>query len=266
MSRAMQSKIVNGVTLREDPAREPCFKVVQSDDEMVSIDDIQSSAGQRERLHRHMNNEIGSIEIAAQSLADFPDAPWELRMELARQTYDETRHVTLLHQRLVELGGSKGEFPVGNFEWSVTTMQDNLAARLAIQNRTFEAGEMDLLGRLCKLWRSIGDDKTANILEGILADEIGHVRFANRWIKKMVREDGKLMLKIARAMHFLAEANAASKLSNEGRVAKITDRIQKKAPEHVNIDDRRIAEFSDSEINEILRQSGLRSVTEVVND
>ena len=32
-------------------------------------------------------------------------------MQLARQCWDETRHVGLLYRRLLELGGQKGEFP-----------------------------------------------------------------------------------------------------------------------------------------------------------
>jgi uncharacterized ferritin-like protein (DUF455 family) len=260
MTTVKAEKTVNGFTLRSDPAREACFTVAQSDDEMVTIDDSGSPAGRRERLHRHMNNEIGALEIAAQTLVDFPEAPWELRMELARQAYDETRHVTGLYRRLTELGGYKGEFPIGNFEWCVTTMQDNLAARLAIQNRTFEAGEMDLLGGLCKLWRSSGDHETAQLLESILADEVNHVRFANRWIKRMVKENGRELFNVAKAMNFLSEANAATSPPIEGRGAAIDINFERHASLGVNVEDRRNAEFSDEEINEILRQSGMRSL------
>src|SRR5262249_25070143 len=144
-----------------------------------------SEVSRRQRLHRHMHNEMQSLEIAAQSLADFPDAPWDLRMQLARQCWDETRHTMLLHRRLLELGGRKGEFPVMNYEWSVTLMSDSLAARLALQNRTFEGGEMDLLRQLVERWKEVGDERTAEMLGGILADEIQHVRFANQWLKRM---------------------------------------------------------------------------------
>src|SRR6516165_4541910 len=179
------TKQVRGITLRADPQREAVFKVAQTDSDMHMYPTL-TPEGQRERLHRHMNNEMGALDIAAQCLADFPDAPWELRMRLARQASDESRHVAGLYRRLRQLGGYKGEFPIGNFEWAVTNMCDTLAARLAIQNRTFEAGQMDLLGALRKIWRSMGDETTAEILEHILVDEVNHVRFANQWIRKMV--------------------------------------------------------------------------------
>ena len=91
-----------------------------------------SDQSRRERIHRHMNNEMTTVEVAAQCLVDFPDAPWELRMELARQVWDESRHVTGLYRRLKELGGRKGEFPVANFEWSVCSSLDSVVGRIAV--------------------------------------------------------------------------------------------------------------------------------------
>jgi hypothetical protein len=138
----MDTKVVCGVTLRKDPARESCFKVVDTDAEMVAWADM-SPQSRRERLHRHMNNEMTSLDIAAQCLADFPDAPWDLRMQIARQVWDESRHVTALHLRLRAIGGFKGEFPVANFEWTVTCLLDSLIGRML---RTNVATEPDAVG------------------------------------------------------------------------------------------------------------------------
>src|SRR5437870_8085154 len=133
------------MTLRRDPAREACFKVVDSDAELEEWPEM-TEISRRQRIHRHMNNETGAIEIAAQCLVDFPEAPWELRMHLARQCWDESRHVAGLYRRLREIGGYKGEFPISCFEWCVTCSLDTLAARLALQNRTLHAGELALPG------------------------------------------------------------------------------------------------------------------------
>ena len=260
MSAVTGRKIVNGVSLCDDPAREACFKIVWNDGEMAEFEDGMSPPARREKLHRHMNNEIGSMEIAAQSLIDFPDAPWDLRMELARQTYDESRHVEGLYRRLKELGGRKGEFPIANFEWAVTSTRDTIAARLAIENRTFEAGQMDLLGTLCKHWRAAGDERTAEMLEAILADEVNHVRFANRWIKKLAKEDGRVLLKVAMEIRFFTEASVAV-YGNEASQAQ-SGKLKSHAHIDVNVADRREAEFTDDEINEMLRQYGMGSLAE----
>lgn len=260
MSTGVKQKIINGVSLCEDPAREECFKVVWSDAEMAQFDDGMSLPARREKLHRHMNNEIGSMEIAAQSLVDFPDAPWDLRMQLARQTYDESRHVEGLYMRLREIGGRKGEFPIANFEWAVTNTRNTIAARLAIENRTFEAGQMDLLGTLCKHWRAAGDERTAEMLEAILADEVNHVRFANRWIKKLAKEDGRVLLQVAMAIRFFSEASAA--VYGGGATHHQGARLTNHARIEVNVEDRRDAEFTDDEIKEMLRQYGMGSLAE----
>jgi uncharacterized ferritin-like protein (DUF455 family) len=257
MSAAFPRKILNGFELCGDPAREACFTVATKESEMVEFDDFSTAEGRRERVHRHMNNEIGAIEIAAQCLVDFPDAPWDLQMQLARQASDESRHVEGLYRRLRELGGYKGEFPIFNFEWCVTNTRTTLAARLAIQNRTFEAGQMDLLGTLRKLWREVGDDRTAELLEAILADEVNHVRFANRWIKQLARENGRVLLEVAMAVRFLAEANAAGYTSSDAE--KEASATANHARMGTNVDDRRNAEFTDDEIATVLRQSGMNS-------
>jgi hypothetical protein len=70
-----------------------------------------------------------------------------------------------------------------------------------------EAGLIDILGTLRNRWREAGDDVTADMLEGILADEITHVRFANRWIKRLTEQDPRVLLKVAMAVRFLGRVN-----------------------------------------------------------
>ena len=254
MPAPYKTKVVRGVTLRADPAREECFKVVSDAAELADHDDM-SEAARRQRLHKHMHNEMQSLEMAAQSLADFPDAPWELRMSLARQCWDETRHTRLLYRRLREIGGRKGEFPVMNYEWSITCMMDSLSARLAIQNRTFEGGEIDLLRHLVKMWRDAGDHATADVLDGVLADEIQHVRFANAWFRRMSKEDPSVLLQLAAAVNFLRRVTKAFEPKPGEKNAAGVDLT---GFEHVemllNVEDRIRAGFTEREIAEIQRQ------------
>jgi len=254
------TKVVGGVVLRRDPAREPCFTVVHTDAEMQEWPDM-SDISRRERLHRHMNNETGAMEIAARCLLDFPDAPWDLRMSLARQVADESRHAQLLYDRLRQLDGFKGEFPIANFEWGVTLMLDNMPGRLAVQNRTFEAGLIDVLGTLRNRWREAGDDVTADLLEGILADEITHVRFANRWIKRTTEQSPRTLLQVAMAVRFLGRVNEQlAPQPGDTNAVGIEWTEERRLPPAVNVEDRKAAEFTDEEISEVLRQAGFRSI------
>jgi hypothetical protein len=76
-----------------------------------------------------------------------------------------------------------------NHEWSITCMVGTLWGRIALQNRTFEGGEIDLLRKLVEMWEQAAIPVTAELLEGILADELQHVRYANQWLQRMGREN-----------------------------------------------------------------------------
>jgi uncharacterized ferritin-like protein (DUF455 family) len=251
---ALKTKVVRGVTLRADPAREACFKVVSDAAELADYADM-SPVARRQRLHKHMHNEMQSLEMAAQSLADFPDAPWDVRMGLARQSWDETRHARLLYRRLKALGGYKGEFPVMNYEWSVTCMMDSLSARLSLQNRTFEGGEIDLLRHLVGTWKEVGDEETAELLDGILADEIQHVRLANGWFKILSQTDPRMLLTLVSSVTFLRKVTKAFE-PKPGEVNAAG--VNMTGFEHVdmllNVEDRIHAGFTEREIDEIKRQ------------
>jgi len=259
---ASETKTVRGAVLRRDPAREACFQLVHLHQDMQDYGDM-SDVSRRQRLHQHMHNEMQSLEIAAQCVADFPDAPWEVRLELARQCWDETRHTQMLLDRLVAIGGRKGEFPVMNYEWGVTCMMDTLAARLALQNRTFEGGEIDLLRELAGMWRSAGDEDTAELLSAILVDEIQHVRFANQWLRKLAREEPRTLLGIARAIHFLrGVTEALAPQDGDVNAAGVDLSGYTHLGVLANIEDRRHADFTEQEIAELLRKEGFAGLVQ----
>lgn len=253
-------KITRGASLRRDPSRESCFTVVQLHKDLHDYEGM-SAPAQRHRLHRHMHNEMQNLEIVAQSLVDFPEAPWELRLQLARQCWDESRHTALVYRRLREIGGYKGEFPVMNYEWGVTQMLDSLPARLAVQNRTFEAGEMDLLRDNIGMWTDAGDPETAALIDLILADEVQHVRFANRWLKRFADENPRTLLQVVAGIQYLRKTTEAL-APQPGEINAVG--VDLTAFTHVevmtNVDDRRLAEFSEAEIRELLRQEGFASL------
>jgi uncharacterized ferritin-like protein (DUF455 family) len=240
-------KEILGVSLRDDPARDARFTVVQLPKDLHEYAPG-TEAWRRESLHRHYNTEVQSLEIAAQSLADFPDAPWDLRMKHARQCWDEARHAQLIERQLVAQGGQPGEFPIINYDYGVACAVPTLGARLAVQNRTVEAGEMDLLQQLRDVWRSSGEHETAAVMDGILADEIQHVRFANDFIKEEVKRNPRVVMQIAAAMNYVRVVTEAftppADAENAGGV-RMADLDRTFA---LNTDDRRLAGFGDDDL------------------
>jgi hypothetical protein len=67
------------------------------------------------RMHGIFVGELQALEGAARSLWDFPDAPWEFKLNMARQCWDEARHVQIFEKLLTHLGGEPGMFPESTF-------------------------------------------------------------------------------------------------------------------------------------------------------
>jgi hypothetical protein len=196
-----------GVQLRSDPAREPCFRVVHQHYEvyMPTLEEPIDPTG-HETLHSLFNSEVLSLEIAAQNLADFPDAPWELRLHFARQCWDEVRHGRMCLERLAARGGWMGEFPIINHEWNVVCSFPSLPARLAVLNRTFEAGSLEAFAQLKDFFSHLGDGETIEVIDTIVADEVDHTRFGNHWLQRLVKGNPRELLRIAEAMAFVKRA------------------------------------------------------------
>ncbi len=189
----------------DSPARDPRYLVVDRWRECVNLPP-EHHLHQVEFTHRQMNEEVNGLECSASCLADFPDADWDLRMWLARQCADEVRHVRMFRRRLEGLGGHVGQFPVLNFQYRIIAKADTLLGRLTIQNRTFEAGGLDAVAWVAQQARDSGDLALADFFDSQLADEIVHVRFANEWLRRIIRENPRELLRMGKTLTRAAKA------------------------------------------------------------
>ena len=129
-----------GAALAEAPQRDARFAVRDRWQDCVNLPegDPRKVA---EFLHRQMNEEVDALECSARSICDFPDAPWETRLFLARQCSDEARHAQLFRDLFVARGGTIGEYPVMNFQYRIICGIDSLLGRLAADS--FLGGSFD---------------------------------------------------------------------------------------------------------------------------
>jgi uncharacterized ferritin-like protein (DUF455 family) len=187
------------------PARDSRFEVKERWAECVNLPDTHPDRN-LEFFHRQMNEEINGLENAAQSLTDFPDAEWGVRMSMARQAADEARHVLMFQRILERRGGWLGRYPVLNFQYRIISKIDNLAGRLAVQNRTFEAEGVDAVEPEIQRARDKGDTELADLFEAQLADEIGHVRFANEYVAHVSKSNPLSVMGVGRALNQASQA------------------------------------------------------------
>jgi len=131
-------------------------------------------------------------------------------------------------------------YPISNLDWSVVGMLDSLAARLAVQNRTFEAGSLDLGNLAISLFHKQGRDEQAEVIDGMEADEIQHVRYGNEWLRRLTDAQPRAVLEIAQAMAWLQ---------------KVVDATQRATSKDIPPDDhaRQLAGFSSTEVTEVVR-------------
>jgi uncharacterized ferritin-like protein (DUF455 family) len=159
-----------------------------------------------EFFHRQMNEELNGVENAAQSLADFPDTDWKVRMSIARQCADEARHVEMFRRIFESRGGKLGEYPILNFQYRIIANLGDLLSRLVVQNRSFEAGGIDAVSFAIDEARKRGDQELVDLFEMQQADEITHVRFANEFISETIRKDPRAALRVAKALTLASTA------------------------------------------------------------
>jgi uncharacterized ferritin-like protein (DUF455 family) len=185
----------------EGPARDARFAVADIHAELANfpVDDPRATV---EFLHRQMNEEVDGLEISARNLADFPSAPWALRMAMARQCSDEARHVAMFRRCFEARGGRVGQYPVLNFQYRIIARIESLIGRLAVQNRSFEAAGIDAIQQeILARSRSSGEADLLELFDSQLADEVQHVRYANVWIPRLKELEGaRALLDLARAV------------------------------------------------------------------
>ena len=152
----------------------------------------------RSRLHGIMTGEFQAMEAAGRTLFDFPDAPWEFQLDMARQVWDESRHVEIFQRLLEYMGGEAGDYVETEILWRCTQAEDP-AARVAGINRGLEGLACDVFDQLIRIAQRNGDKVIEQAVDYVLADEITHVRMGSKWMRKLTEGDPE---RLARALAF----------------------------------------------------------------
>src|SRR6202165_4811385 len=150
------------------------------------------------RLHGIAAGEMQAMEAAGRTLFDFPDAPWEFQLDMARQVWDESRHAEIYMKLLEYVGSYLGEFPETEVLWSCTQVDDP-ACRVAGINRGLEGLACDVFEQLIRLAQRNGDEVIERAVDYVLADEITHVRMGSKWMRKLTEGDPE---RLRRAQEF----------------------------------------------------------------
>ena len=197
------------------------------------------------RMHGIFVGELQALEGAARSLWDFPDAPWEFKMNMARQCWDEARHIQIFEKLLTHLGGEVGMFPESTFLFEAAC-SDDPAMRVAGVNRGLEGLACDVFRDMIRYGEKTGDDVLRQAVDYVLADEITHVRFGSEWVREFTKDNPE---HLERTQEFRREVDKRFSFGGAR-----SDREDAAIP--IAWEDRIEAGFSEDELKELAEISG----------
>lgn len=145
-------------------------------------------------LHSFANHELLAIEMMAAALLIYPHKDEEavrFKKGIVTALKDEQKHLKLYLGRLNELGFEFGDFPLNDFFWRQMEKLKTPAEYASMMALTFEAANLDFAQYYASVFRAVGDEKSAQIMDIVLEDEISHVAFGAHWLKRW-RKDKSL--------------------------------------------------------------------------
>ena len=144
-------------------------------------------------LHAVAHIELNAIDLAWDLVARFTaeDLPQQFYDDWVTVAAEEAQHYAMVSERLGELGAAYGDLPAHNGLWeSAQDTQHDLAARLAVVPLVLEARGLDVTPDMVDKLRAVEDHRSADILEVIYREEIGHVAAGHRWFGYVCRQRG----------------------------------------------------------------------------
>ncbi len=135
-------------------------------------------------LHRFAGHELLAVEIMAYALLAFPDSPPAFRRGVAHTLKEEQEHVRLYMAEMEKLGVKFGDLPLYRHFWSYVPFLTTPLKYVSVMSLTFEMANLDFAPLFGASFAKNGDVSAASLMERILKDELSHVSFGYRWLKR----------------------------------------------------------------------------------
>ncbi len=193
---------VGAGTLPERPAR-PDAPELRAPADMPKRGKAGSRRSRVALLHAIAHIELNAIDLAWDVMGRFTkyaeETGGEDRFSLPKSfydqwvevAYDEAKHFLLLKGRLADFDASYGDLPAHDGLWEASTLTaDDFPARLAIVPMVLEARGLDVTPMMIANMKKFEDFKTAEILQTIHDEEIGHVEAGTVWFTAWCEHKG----------------------------------------------------------------------------
>ncbi|HUP85375.1 MAG TPA: DUF455 family protein [Acidimicrobiales bacterium] len=158
----------------------------------------------RALMHGIFVGEIQALEGAGRTCWDFEvgkgedKVPFELKLDMARQCWDESRHCEISVKLSDWMGTEIGEYAESAFLFQAACNPDPIL-RLTGVNRGLEGLAIDVFNTMKDLGDKTGDPVLEFCEDWMLADEVTHVKMGSDWLRKITADDPD---RRARALEF----------------------------------------------------------------
>ena len=149
-------------------------------------------------MHGIFVGEIQALEGAGRTCWDFevgsgngegiPEVPFELKLDMARQCWDEARHCEISIKLSGHMGTELGEFSENTFLYEAACNPDPVL-RLTGVNRALEGLAIDVFNTMREFGDIAGDPVLEFCEDWMLADEVTHVKMGSDWLRKLTAND-----------------------------------------------------------------------------
>jgi uncharacterized ferritin-like protein (DUF455 family) len=177
------------VSMAETPGKRPKTN-------RLTPDRPDASEAARSLMHGIFVGEIQALEGAGRTCHDFetgsgdsPDTvPFALKLDMARQAWDEARHVEISVKLSDWMGSEIGQFAENTVLFEVACSNDPVL-RLAGVNRALEGLAIDVFTTMKEFGDIAGDPYLEFCEDWMLADEVTHVKMGSDWLRRITEND-----------------------------------------------------------------------------
>ena len=211
---------------------------------------VQASDNARGLMHGIFVGEIQALEGAGRTCFDFDtgdareQVPFAMKLDMARQCWDEARHVEISCQLSAHMGSDIGEFGEGTMLYEAACNPDPVL-RLTGVNRALEGLAIDVFTTMKNFGTTLDDPVLQFCEDWMLADEVTHVKMGSDWLRRLTVNDPE------RQKNAIEFQRAVDKLFSFGGFrGENADN-----PVHLARNFRRLAGFNDDEIADLVDSS-----------
>ncbi len=144
----------------------------------------------RSLMHGIFVGEIQALEGAGRTCFDFDegDAPFQLKLDMARQCWDEARHCEISVKLAEHMGSDIGEYGESAFLFAAACNPDPVL-RLCGVNRALEGLAIDVFSSMKEFGETAQDPVLTFCEDWMLADEVTHVKMGSDWLRRLTADD-----------------------------------------------------------------------------